>query len=203
MVWTKEKKSQYNKEYYQKNREKIKVYKVNRKEYCKKWYKENSKKVKENAKKWKKNNPEKAKESSKKWRKNNSDKANERTGQWRKENPEYQKEYIKKRIKSDINFRLSCNLRNRLSNALKRNQKSGSAILDLGCSVNYLKKYLKNQFTKEMNWENYGQWEIDHQIPLSIVDLTDREDLKQVCHYTNLQPMWAEDNIRKGNLIIR
>jgi hypothetical protein len=50
-----------------------------------------------------------------------------------------------------------------------------------------------------MSWENYGKWHIDHIKPLSLFDLEDPEQLKQACHYTNLQPLWAEENIRKGN----
>ena len=51
------------------------------------------------------------------------------------------------------------------------------------------------------NWENYGEWHIDHKYPLSKVDLTDREQLLRVCHYTNLQPSWAIDNRKKGNKV--
>ena len=56
-----------------------------------------------------------------------------------------------------------------------------------------------------MTWDNYGNghgyWNIDHKIPLSIVDLTNREEFLKVCHYTNLQPMWAIENIIKGNKV--
>ena len=57
-----------------------------------------------------------------------------------------------------------------------------------------------------MTWENWGnkkgEWSIDHKYPLSKVDLTDREQLLRVCHYTNLQPLWASENIMKGNKIL-
>ncbi len=90
-----------------------------------------------------------------------------------------------------------------MNKAITNNQKSGSSVKDLGCTIIYLKQWLENQFKKGMNWGNHGEWHIDHQIPLSIVDLTNIEDLKQVCHYTNLQPMWADENIKKGCSIER
>lgn len=79
--------------------------------------------------------------------------------------------------------------------------KSGSAIRDLGCSMEELKVYLESKFQPGMSWDNYSftGWHIDHIIPLSSFDLTDPEQFKQACHYTNLQPLWAEDNFKKSN----
>lgn len=111
----------------------------------------------------------------------------------------------RERRKIDIQFKLSFNLRNRLRQLIKTNQKTGSAIKDLGCSVGQLKLHLESQFLPGMTWENYGnkegQWSIDHIMPLSKVDLTNRDELIKVCHYTNLRPLWHIDNIRKSNKI--
>ena len=60
-----------------------------------------------------------------------------------------------------------------------------------------LKEHLENQFTESMTWDNYGEWHIDHIQPLSKFNLSDDKQLNIACHYTNLQPLWAEDNIRK------
>jgi hypothetical protein len=81
---------------------------------------------------------------------------------------------------------------------LKTNAKAGSAVSDLGCSIPELKAYLEKMFQPGMTWENWGAWHIDHIIPLASFDLTDREQFLKACHYTNLQPLWAPDNQRKG-----
>ena len=100
----------------------------------------------------------------------------------------------------NVNFRISNNLRKRLNSALRRGTKSGSAVRDLGCSINELKNHLEKMFDMGMNWDNYGLdgWEIDHIKPLSWFDLTKREQLLAACHYSNLRPMWGVDNKSKG-----
>ena len=92
-------------------------------------------------------------------------------------------------------------LRHRLRMALKGNFKAGSAVRDLGCTIQELKVHLEKLFKPGMTWENYGEWHIDHKYPLSKADLTDREQLLKVCHYTNLQPLWKLDNLKKWNKI--
>ena len=110
----------------------------------------------------------------------------------------------KERLSSDINYLLKCKLRTRLNSAIKGNYKSGSAVSDLGCSIEDFKKYLESKFQDDMSWDNYNKhgWHIDHIIPLSSFDLTDREQLLKACHYTNLQPLWAKDNLSKSNKIL-
>lgn len=90
-------------------------------------------------------------------------------------------------------------LRNRLNKAIRSNR-PGSAVRDLGRSIEEFKNYLESKFTPEMSWSNRGLkgWHIDHIIPLSAFDLTNPEELKKACHYTNLQPLWWNDNLSKG-----
>lgn len=90
-------------------------------------------------------------------------------------------------------------LRSRLYQALKNHYKSGSAIKDLGCTVDFLKKHIELQFQDGMSWDNYSEWHIDHIKPISTFDLTDRVELLKSCNYTNLQPLWKKDNLSKGN----
>lgn len=111
----------------------------------------------------------------------------------------------KNKMHNDINFKLSVNLRKRLQDALKNNIRTGSAVKDLGCSIEELKEYIENQFLDGMNWSNWGKisnnektWNIDHIIPFKDVDISKREDLLKVCHYTNLRPLWAKDNVRRN-----
>lgn len=68
----------------------------------------------------------------------------------------------------------------------------------LGCTPAELKAHIERQFLKGMSWENRGRWHIDHIRPLAAFDLTDPEQLRAACSFTNLQPLWARDNLAKG-----
>lgn len=105
----------------------------------------------------------------------------------------------RKRYESDINYKLCEILRSRVRKAIQNDQKTGSAVKDLGCSVDELKKHLESKFEDGMSWDNWSPkgWHIDHIIPLSAFDLTERDQFLKACHYTNLQPLWAEDNMQK------
>lgn len=131
---------------------------------------------------------------------------------WRRKNDpefrdrEYKKNtiYIKNRIKNDIEFKLKRNLRSRLSKAIKRNSKKGSAVNDLSCSIEDFKWWLEFWFEEGMTWDNYGQgqgkWNIDHIIPLALVDLTNKRELLKVCNYKNLQPLWEINHKEKSKI---
>jgi hypothetical protein len=113
----------------------------------------------------------------------------------------YMKEYRKEKYDKDIQFRISTILRSRLGKAIKDEFKICSAIKDLGCSITELKSYLESKFLTGMSWDNYGLdgWHIDHIKPLSAFDLSDRKQILEACHYTNLQPLWAKDNLSKSD----
>lgn len=111
---------------------------------------------------------------------------------------------LKNKKQTDIQYKIICNLRTRLWYALKNKQKVGSTVRDLGCTGEQLIDWLEHQFEPGMDWNNYGnkegQWSIDHEYPLSEVDdLTKKELFLPVIHYTNLQPMWHIDNLKKGD----
>lgn len=109
------------------------------------------------------------------------------------------RDYSRKRKQSDIQYRISCNLRTRLAQAVRRGFKAGSAVRLLGCSIQEFKIYFERKFTEGMTWDNYGEWHIDHIKPLSKFDLSDKEQIKKACHFSNLQPLWATDNLHKYN----
>lgn len=107
----------------------------------------------------------------------------------------------KERLKTDISYRMSENIRRRINLALHGKNKSKSTLDMLGCSIDFLKQYMSNKFDKNMSWDNYGLygWHIDHIIPLS--SAKNKEELEKLCHYSNLQPLWAKDNLQKSNKI--
>mgnify|MGYP003387130231 FL=1 len=113
---------------------------------------------------------------------------------------EYHNTYSKQRRRYDPQFALANRLRVRLWQALnaQKARKSSSMAILLGCTVFELRTHLEALFAPGMTWENRAEWHIDHHHPLSKFDLTDPSQLAQACHYTNLKPMWASDNIRKG-----
>ena len=88
-----------------------------------------------------------------------------------------------------------------MGQAIKNNFKAGSAVNDLGCSIDFLYKYLEVKFQPGMTWKNWGRkgWHIDHVTPLDWFDLANREQFLTANHYTNLQPLWWKDNLSKGS----
>lgn len=124
--------------------------------------------------------------------------------QWRNANIELIRkknaDYALNKAKYDTNYRLSSVLRSRIIQYLK----SGSAVRDLGCTIAELKQHLEKQFQPGMTWDNWSKtgWHIDHIKPLSSFDLTDPDQFRQAAHYTNLQPLWAKDNLKKGSKVL-
>ena len=114
--------------------------------------------------------------------------------------------YRKNRMKDDLGYRIKMNLRKRIISMTRDIRKNKqyhyiSKSKSIGCSTHQLKEYIQSKFQEGMSWENYGPrgWHIDHIKPLSLFNLNDIEDFKKANHYTNLQPLWAEDNLKKSN----
>ena len=108
---------------------------------------------------------------------------------------------------SDPIRKLKSSLRKRINKIIRGDLKGGSAIKDLGCSVEFLKQYLESKFQPGMNWNNRGfgknKWQLDHIVPLFSFDLSKKEDFLKACHYTNLQPIWYENHIQKTKNDVR
>lgn len=109
------------------------------------------------------------------------------------------------RIKTDVNYKLSRLLRSRLVAVIKEGKgfKIGLSQELLGCDWQTVKEWLESQFVDGMSWDNHGVdgWHIDHKIPCSFFDMTNEYEQKQCFHYTNLQPLWAKDNIIKADKV--
>lgn len=172
-----------------------------------KWYQENREAERAKRRKYYQQNKENILERTTKYRKENQEKINAwkrdyyQTDQGRERKRKSQRIYYNDRYKNDPVFKLEVVLRSRFRMAIKNNSKRGSVIRDLGCTIKELKEYLESMFQEGMNWGNWAVrgWHIDHIKPLSAFDLTNRGELLEACHYTNLQPLWAIDNISKGN----
>ena len=104
------------------------------------------------------------------------------------------------RRNNDPNFRLRNSLSVRIRMAVKKGKsKSGKTAELIGCSVEFLRGYLEARFTLGMTWKNYGEWHIDHRIPCAEFDLSKPDQQRQCFHYSNLQPLWAFDNLSKNS----
>ena len=169
---------EYKSEYYSKNKNKIL-------DKSKIYYEQNKEHVIERVKSWGEDNQDKIKEYKKSYVKNNRDAINKRMSERKKNEPILK---LKMLYRSKINKILG-----------SKREKTFDLI---GCSPSQLKEYLEKQFWVGMTWKNHGLfgWHIDHIIPIS--SAKNDEELKKLCHYTNLQPLWALDNIRKRDNII-
>lgn len=107
--------------------------------------------------------------------------------------------YAKNRRRSDPTFRLLQYSRTRVYLAVKGVKKSARTGQLLGCTISELRAHLESKFRPGMTWENYGPvWHVDHVRPCASFDLLDPAQQRECFHYTNLQPLFAEENLRKG-----
>jgi hypothetical protein len=119
---------------------------------------------------------------------------------WKQKNPSWYKEYMREQRKDPLN-RIIYAQRTRIMRALKDLKKIDHTIEMIGCSALELRNYIESKFENGMSWDNYGRdgWHIDHIRPCASFDLSDPEQQEECFHYTNLQPLWAKDNLSKGS----
>lgn len=197
----KEKYSNLNKKWKEKNPEYmttyLKHYYIKHKEILtersKNYYETNKDELLEKCKEYVKNNFNKTADYQKKYRENNKEKLQN-----------YRYFYNKNRRETDTFFNLKNSVSHRVRQFLKVKKitKNNKTFEIVGCTPEFLKEHLEKQFKDGMTWENYGLfgWHIDHIIPLSSAKT--EEEIYKLCHYTNLQPLWAEENLKKNNKII-
>ena len=206
---TKEERAEYNKKYREANKEriaerKIKYYEANkeilgkkRKQYCE----ANKEKIAERKRKYYEANKEKIAEGNRRYREANKEIIAERNRRYFEANKGKRAKYEKQRKDNDPLFKLTKNLRSLISGSFKRKgYKKGSKTEQiLGCSFLDFKEYIEEQFTQGMNWANYGQWHIDHIIPISVAE--NEAQILILNRYQNLRPLWADENLSKSDSV--
>ena len=194
----------------------------NQKEYQKKyhkiWYKKNKKKRSKQIKEYYLKNKERLIKINRENRKKNDYdrlyylKNKEKKQKYKRKYYLKNKKYIIKKVcsyieykrKNNINFNLLCSLRTRLNHALNGETKSKKTLQLLGIkNINFLKKYLESKFKPGMSWKKRNLIHIDHIMPCSSFDLSDPKQQAKCFHYTNLQPLWAKENLIKSDKILK
>ena len=166
------------KEYYKKNRERIR-------EQQRRYYLKNSERLKVKANDYYYSNLDKVRASQKRYYESYKDVINAQRTERKRANP---------------SFRVICNLRSRLSSVIRG--KSKRTMDFIGCERDHLVRHLEVQFENGMTWDKYGkEWVIDHHIPITAFDYENEKEMDACWHFSNLKPMWKSDNIRKGNKI--
>jgi hypothetical protein len=200
----------------EKNKDKVKEadknYRDRNKEALKakaaRYYQNNKDSIKVKSKESYQNNKDVHYKRNKEWKAANKDKVSASDARYYTKNKESRIEYISRykrdRRKIDPQFDMVCRLRGRLSVIMRQYQakKIISSVKDLGCTIPEFMIYLESLFTTGMTWDNRSEWHIDHIRPLSSFNLLDPEEAKKACHYTNLQPLWAIDNLKKGDKLV-
>jgi len=191
----KERIAELTKQFYQENKERIL-------ERNKQWYQENKDHRAEYCKQYRKENKERISERKKQYRQENKERLSERQKQYDQENKERILERDKQRKKIDPLYKLKRNLSTRTALAFKAKsyRKTSKTAEMLGVPYEIASAHIERQFTKGMTWENQGEWHIDHIIPLASAQT--ESELIKLCHYTNLQPLWAKDNKSKHANVI-
>ena len=200
---------EYKRQWAIKNKEHIKEqkkkYYAENSEAFKKYYTENLESIKKQQKKYQVENSESIKKQKKIYYAENSDRFINQQKKYYAENSEsikeYQKKYKNNRLKTDPIFRMRENMRRRLTTFFKSSntKKTNKTAVYVGCTNECFVAHLIKQFKEGMTLESYGYrgWHIDHIIPLA--SAKSEEDIKKLCHYTNLQPLWWWENLSKGN----
>jgi hypothetical protein len=206
---SKRKTNLYKEKYPEKVKNSLKQWRQNNKDhrsaYRKKYYQNNKTIEKEQSKIYREKNKEKISIKEKEYRKNNRETILKKKKEYFQKNKDKHAKYVHERRKNDTLYRLQQNLRKRVRDALKGNNKSAKTMELIGCSIEELWTHIEQKFTKGMNKKNYGLygWHLDHIMPCDSFDLSDPKQQKECFHYTNLQPLWAKDNIAKSNKICK
>ena len=151
------------------------------------------------ARAWRQANRDRTREHKRRWAKKYRAEIDINLKEWKENNPDKWRAWqISYGARVDVRIRRAC--RARLHAALDGRTKCGRTTDFIGCSVAHLKAHLESLWQEGMSWDNYGfrGWHIDHIRPCASFDLSDPAQQRECFHYTNLQPLWAKENIAKG-----
>ncbi len=198
---------EYSKKYRESNKDRLSEYNIN-------YYQDNKEEIQKNVKNYSLNNKRKIRNNKAKYREVHKEEMSNYSKKYSKENKEILREYFRiyrnNKRKSDVVYKLKDLLRHRISEGLKSKgfTKTSKTTLILGCSIIEFKLYIESKFESWMTWDNYGKfngefnygWDIDHIIPLNFGKI--EEDIINLCHHTNLQPLCSYTNryIKKDNI---
>jgi hypothetical protein len=196
---------------------------------CARWLSTHAKEHQKNTLIWQKKNPEKSRASSAryrlahpekireynaksyaenreterkrsaKWFATNLEKSREYSKKWGGSHREHTNKHLKNRRETDHVYALVLRLRGRIHVALRKTQKASRTLDLVGCTRTELVTHIESQFQPGMSWENRRLWHLDHIRPCASFDLTDPEQQRLCFHFSNLRPLWAGDNLRKGS----
>ena len=153
---------------------------------------------------WRRENKDLTNDANRRSKKNNKDKVTKYNSEYQKKNRDRINKRIRYRHENDLLFKLSRNIRTRMGMFLKSKNfsKGKNKTKDIiGCSPEELKEFIEKKFKEGMSWDNRDEWHIDHIIPLS--SGRTEEEVLVLCHYTNLQPLWAKENLEKSNKLLK
>lgn len=173
-------------------------------EYFRDYFRENQDRSRELSRAWKLANPERTKKINRDSILRTPGIAAFRAKRWRDANPEKTKEIRKRcyvRRMMDPRHKIDASIRTGLSGSIAKGGKHGKKTYEaLGYNRRDLMAHLEKKFTEGMTWDNYGDWHIDHVIPLSAFNFStvDCHDFKRAWALSNLQPLWAFDNLSKN-----
>lgn len=177
--------------YYHDNKEKCSIDKRIR-------YEKNRDELKKKQREYNRKNRESIARKARQYREKNREIVAARNRDWKQRNREYVNNKAKEARQTDPMAALMQRVRVRLNDAIRRNgyKKSSKTNEILGCTWEELKLYFEELFKEGMSWQNRSEWHIDHIIP--IASAKSEKELIELCHYTNLQPLWAKENMSKG-----
>ena len=179
------------------------IRKAKKREYHKKWYLKNKQHKKEYDIKYRKEIYNKIRRERIKNDPEYRKKINEARNEYgkRPEQKIKRNQYLKNKLKVDYNYKIIHTIRVRIKDVLRGHSKSDSTINMLGCTINELWKHLESTFKPGMTKENHGLWHVDHIIPCSSFDLSNPKEQARCFHYSNLQALWAHENLSKGSKV--